>query len=74
MRYALLMTANKSETALYRAPTSSLLLVSHGGLVGDVCASCMSTDLRCKYALAHNLSQGGVLQIGDPSPIPDLWV
>ena len=27
------MTANKPETALYRAPTFSLLLVSHGGLV-----------------------------------------
>ena len=33
--YALLMTANKPETALYRAPTFSLLLVSHGGLVHD---------------------------------------
>ena len=31
--YALLMTANKPETVLYRAPTFSLLLVSHGGLV-----------------------------------------
>ena len=30
--YALLMMANKSETALYRAPTFSLLLVSHGGI------------------------------------------
>ena len=30
--YALLMTANKPETALYRAPTFSLLLVSHGGI------------------------------------------
>ena len=29
--YALLMTANKPETALYRAPTFSLLLVSRGG-------------------------------------------
>ena len=29
--YAQLMTANKPETALYRAPTFSLLLVSHGG-------------------------------------------
>ena len=28
--YALLMTANKPETALYRAPTFSLLLMSHG--------------------------------------------
>ena len=27
------MTANKPETVLYRAPTFSLLLVSHGGLV-----------------------------------------
>ena len=27
------MTANKLETALYRAPTLSLLLVSHGGIV-----------------------------------------
>ena len=26
------MMANKSETALYRAPTFSLLLVSHGGI------------------------------------------
>ena len=31
--YALLMKANKPETVLYRAPTFSLLLVSHGGLV-----------------------------------------
>ena len=30
---ALLMTINKPETVLYRAPTFSLLLVSHGGLV-----------------------------------------
>ena len=30
--YALLMKANKPETALYRAPTFSLLLVSHGGI------------------------------------------
>ena len=29
---ALLMTANKPETALYRAPTFSLLLASHGRL------------------------------------------
>ena len=29
--YALLMTANKPETALYRAPTFSLL-ASHGGI------------------------------------------
>ena len=27
------MTANKPETALYRAPTFSLLLASHGGIV-----------------------------------------
>ena len=27
------MTTNKPETALYRAPTFSLLLASHGGLV-----------------------------------------
>ena len=27
------MTANKPETVLYRAPTFSLLLASHGGLV-----------------------------------------
>ena len=26
------MTANKPETALYRAPTFSLLLASHGGI------------------------------------------
>ena len=31
--YALLMMANKPETALYRTPTFSLLLASHGGLV-----------------------------------------
>ena len=31
--YTLLITANKPETALYRAPTFSFLLVSHGGLV-----------------------------------------
>ena len=30
--YALPMTANKPETALYRAPTFSLLLASHGGI------------------------------------------
>ena len=30
--YALLMTANKPEKALYRAPTFSLLLASHGGI------------------------------------------
>ena len=30
--YALLMMANKPETALYRAPTFSLLLVSHVGI------------------------------------------
>ena len=29
----LLMTANKPETALYRTPTFSILLLSHGGLV-----------------------------------------
>ena len=28
----LLMMANKPETALYKAPTFSLLLVSHGGI------------------------------------------
>ena len=28
-----LMKTNKAETALYRAPTFSLLLASHGGLV-----------------------------------------
>ena len=31
-RYALLMMAIKPETALYRAPTFSLLLASHGGI------------------------------------------
>ena len=36
-RYALLMMANKPETALYRTPTFSLLLVSHGGLVHGNC-------------------------------------
>ena len=30
--YALLMKANKPETALYRAPTFPLLLLSHGGI------------------------------------------
>ena len=30
--YALLMTASEPETALYRAPIFSLLLVSHGGV------------------------------------------
>ena len=30
--YALLMKANNPDTVLYRAPTFSLLLVSHGGL------------------------------------------
>ena len=30
--HALLVTANKPETVLYRAPTFSLLLVSHGGI------------------------------------------
>ena len=30
--YAQPTTANKSETVLYRAPTFSLLLVSHGGI------------------------------------------
>ena len=34
--YALLMTANKPETALYRTPTFSLLLASHGG--NSLCA------------------------------------
>ena len=34
--YALLMTANKPETALYRAPTLSLL-ASHGGISSCVC-------------------------------------
>ena len=33
IKYTLLMTANKLEIVLYRAPTFSLLLVSHGGLV-----------------------------------------
>ena len=28
----MLTTANKPETALYRAPTFSLLLASHGGI------------------------------------------
>ena len=36
--HALLMTANKVETVLYRAPTFSLLLASHGGL--SLCVRC----------------------------------
>ena len=39
--YALLMTANKPETMLYRAPTFSLLLVSNGGISSCV-SECMS--------------------------------
>ena len=31
--YALLMTANKPETVLYRVPTFSLLLESQGGIM-----------------------------------------
>ena len=38
--YALLMTANKPETALYRAPTFSLLLASHGG-IGSCAVYCV---------------------------------
>ena len=30
--YALLMTANKPETALHKVPTFSLLFASHGGI------------------------------------------
>ena len=37
--YALLIKVNTLETALYRAPTSSLLLVSHGGI-----SSCYGID------------------------------
>ena len=45
--YALLMTANEPETALYRAPTFSLLLVSHGGIsYVCVCNHCLTTASR----------------------------
>ena len=36
----MMMTANKSETTLYRAPTSSLLLVSHGGITKAIIIFC----------------------------------
>ena len=35
------MMANKPETALYRAPTFSLLLASHGGI-----SSCITTNTQ----------------------------
>ena len=54
------MTANKPETALYRAPTLSLLLVSHGGLVHVVlcvyvymCTVVRDTNKR--YTLNHDI-------------------
>ena len=45
--YTLLMAANKPETALYRAPTFSLLLVSHGGI--SLCSTppTFHTNLSC---------------------------
>ena len=43
--YALLMTANKPETALYRAPTFSLLLASHGGINSRVTAGPILLEL-----------------------------
>ena len=40
------MTANKPETALYRAPTFSLLLASHGGIGLWTCLlDCMQYDI-----------------------------
>ena len=44
--YALLMKVNKPGTVLYRAPTFSLLLASHGGV-----SACMFLDVyfsRCR--------------------------
>ena len=35
------MKANKPETAVYRAPTFSLLLASHGGLVHGANLACV---------------------------------
>ena len=49
-RYALLMTANKPETALYRAPTFSLLLVSHGGISSHACVRVHACE--CVYVIA----------------------
>ena len=45
--YALLVTANRPETALYRAPTFSLLLVSHGGI--SSCGSERERERETKY-------------------------
>ena len=49
--YPLLMTANKTETALYRAPTFSLLLVSHGGISSymHVCVCVCVRACMCVY-------------------------
>ena len=52
--YALLMTANKSETAVYRAPIFSLLLASHGGITSCVCEVCLIL-LFAMYKLFINL-------------------
>ena len=45
--YALLMKANKPETALYRAPTFSLLLASHGGFSLCDCQEREIEDMLC---------------------------
>ena len=51
--YALLMTANKPETVLYRAPTFSLLLASHGGI-----SSCtVQFMLACDFKLQRKARQ-----------------
>ena len=54
--HALLMKANKSDTtALYRAPTFSLLLVSHGGISSCTCTY-MYTYLQYVYIHVYLLN------------------
>ena len=51
--YALLMTANKPETVLYRAPTFSLLLSSHGGI--SSWGVCNNYNMQNVYYIIYSL-------------------
>ena len=51
---ALLMKANKPETALTRAPTFSPLLVSHGGISSCMCVQ-EEYDMTQALCIAHSL-------------------
>ena len=56
-RYALLTTANKPQTVLYRAPTFCLLQASHGGLC--VCVCVYVCTYMCAYACVCTCVCGG---------------